>query len=204
MAQSARIRRKFAASVPLAGFIAAATLAQAAPAGSPPTVNVTPDPQGASGIVHAQIDINAAPETVWKIMVDCDQVPKLMANVKYCHVLQHDPAGHWDVREQVTKASLLPSVRVVMRSDYDEPRSVHFHRTDGDLKIVEGSWLLQPLDGGARTRVVYDSRIAAPFSAPGMLVRPLMRGDMVHTLTNLRAACEAKAGGSRVAAADRP
>jgi uncharacterized membrane protein len=190
--------------VPIVSMLAAASLAQAAPAEAPPTVNVTPDPQGASGIVHASVDINASPETVWKIMVDCDQVPRLMVNVKYCHVLQRDPAGRWDVREQVTKPSILPSVRVVMRSDYDEPRSVRFHRTDGDLKIVEGSWLLQPLDGGTRTRVVYDSRIAAPFSAPGMIVRPVMRGDMVHTLTNLRDACEAKAAGPRFATADRP
>ena len=49
-------------------------------------------------------------------MVDCDQVPNLMANVKSCRVLKRDPAGQWDLREQVTKASLLPGMRTMTGS----------------------------------------------------------------------------------------
>jgi hypothetical protein len=120
-------------------------------------------------------------------------VPKLMVNVQYCHVLQRDPGGRWDLREQVTRASLLPSVRTVMHSDYDEPRSVKFHRTDGDFKVLDGEWRLVPLDGGARTRVIYDSRMSSPFVAPSLIVRAVLRRDMPHTLNNLRDASEAQA-----------
>ena len=127
---------------------------------APPTVSVEPDPQGASGVIHAQVDINAPPQVVWAVMVDCARVPKLMVNVKYCHVLQRDPAGRWDLREQVTKSSLLPGVRTVMHSDYDAPHTVEFHRTDGDFKVLDGEWRLEPLDGGARTRVIYESRMS--------------------------------------------
>jgi uncharacterized membrane protein len=203
MPESTRLRGA-AAWLMAIGFVGAAPLAYTASAEPPPVVSVQPDPQGASGLVHAEVDINAPPETVWKIMVDCDQTPKLMMNVKSCRVLQRDPGGRWDLREQITKGSLLPSVRIVMRSDYDEPRSVRFHRTDGDIKVLEGEWRLEALDGGARTRVIYDNRISAPFSAPGPIVRPLMRSDMTHTLNNLRNVCEIRASGPKVAAADRP
>ena len=193
-----------AACVPLIG---AAILASAiptspglaAPPEAPATVSVTPDPQGSSGIVHGQVDINAPPETVWKVMVDCARLPQLMVDVKSCRVLQRDPAGRWDMREQISKGSILPSVRIVMRSDFDEPRSVKFHRTDGDFKVLEGQWLLEPLDGGARTRVLYESRMTAPFAAPGPIVRAILRRDMPKTLDNLRTASESAPQTARIA-----
>jgi len=176
-----------------AACIALVPPAQAAAIESPPTVEVRPDSHGASGLVRGQVDIDATPEAVWKILIDCAQVPHLMVGVKFCHVLQRDPGGKWDLREQVTNASLLPGVRTVIRSDYDEPRSVRFHRTDGDFKILEGEWRLEPLDGGVRTRVYYESRMDAPFAAPNALVRMVLRADMPKTLSNLRTACEASA-----------
>jgi len=182
--------RNTAAFLALASAFAAPALA----AEAPPTVTVTADPRGAAGIIHGQIDVNAPRAVVWAIMVDCARVPSLMVNVKYCHVLQRDPAGRWDVREQVTKASLLPGVRTVMRSEYDAPHTVEFHRTDGDFKILEGEWRLETLDGGARTRVTYQSRISSPFAAPSFMVRAVLRNDLPATLENLRKASEAQAG----------
>ena len=181
------------AAAPIARFTALA--AAPALAGAPaPIVTVTADPRGAAGVIHGQVDIAAPRALVWSVMIDCARVPALMVNVKYCHILSRDPAGRWDVREQVTKASLLPGVRTVMRSDYDAPHTVEFHRTDGDFKILEGEWRLEPLDGGARTRVFYESRMSAPFAAPGFLVRAAIRGSLPATLENLRTASEAQAG----------
>lgn len=177
----------------MAALLASASVAQAAE--PPATVTVAADPRGAAGIIHGQVDIAAPRATVWSILIDCARVPSLMVNVKYCRVLQHDPAGRWDVREQATKASLLPGVRTVMRSDYAAPHTVEFHRTDGDFKILEGEWRLEPIDGGAGTRVFYESRMSSPVAAPGFLVRAVLRSDLPKTLENLRTACEAAAGG---------
>ncbi len=175
----------------LAAVLASATGAHAAE--PPATATVTADPQGAAGIIHGQVDIAAPRAVVWSILIDCAQVPRLMVNVKYCHILQRDPAGRWDVREQVTKASLLPGVRTVMRSDYVAPHTVAFHRTDGDFKILEGEWRLEPINGGAGTRVIYESRMSSPVAAPAFLVRAVLRSDLPKTLENLRTASEAAA-----------
>jgi carbon monoxide dehydrogenase subunit G len=156
----------------------------------PPVVEVNPDPKGASGDIRAQVDIAAPPATVWKVLIDCSQVPHLMVGAKTCRVLQHDPEGRWDVREQVSQGALLPAVRTVLRSDYDAPRSVHFHRIDGDLRVLEGSWRLDALDA-AHTRVSYDSRVEAPFGLPAFLARSVLRKDFPRTMNNLRDACEA-------------
>jgi carbon monoxide dehydrogenase subunit G len=151
---------------------------------------VIADSKGASGDIRAQVDIAASPAVVWKVLVDCGQVPHLMVGAKSCRVLQHDPSGRWDVREQVSQGALLPAIRTVLRSDYESPHAVHFHRIDGDLKVLEGNWRLDPLDQGLRTRVSYDSRVQAPFGIPAFLARTVLRNDMPKTMNNLRNACE--------------
>lgn len=176
----------------LAGLSLLGAAALATPAASPPpVVSVEADGHGASGDIRAQVDIAAPPATVWKVLIDCSQVPHLMVGAKSCKVLQHDPAGRWDVREQISQGALLPAIRTVLRSDYDAPRTVRFHRVDGDLKVLEGGWKLEPLDAGLRTRVSYDSRVTAPFGLPAFLARSVLRKDFPKTMNNLRNACEA-------------
>jgi carbon monoxide dehydrogenase subunit G len=172
------------------GLTMAAVVGAATPREPPPVVEVIADAKGASGDIRAQVDIAASPTVVWKVLVDCGQVAHLMVGAKSCKVLQHDPGGRWDVREQVSQGALLPAIRTVLHSDYDSPRAVHFHRIDGDLKVLEGEWRLDPLDQGLRTRVSYDSRVQAPFGIPGFLARTVLRNDMPKTMNNLRNACE--------------
>jgi len=194
----ARPSIRTAAALASTGFLFTGTFAAATSNQAAPVVEVNADTKGASGDIRAQVDIAAPPATVWRVLIDCGQVPHLMVGAKSCRVLQHDPGGRWDVREQISQGSLLPAIRTVLRSDYDEPHAVHFHRIDGDLKVLEGSWRLEPLDAGLRTRVYYDSRVTAPFGIPAFLARSVLRGDMPKTMNNLRNACEtAQARASR-------
>jgi uncharacterized protein YndB with AHSA1/START domain len=154
---------------------------------------VRPDPAGAAGLVRAGLEIDATPETVWAVMTDCQLAPRMVSNLKSCQVLDRDPAGGWDVREEVTKPLLLaPSVRMVFRSDYDPPHGYRFHRAGGDLPVLEGEWRLEPLDGGRRTRVLYESRATLPFAAPGPLVRMLLRREIAMGLQALKRECLAR------------
>jgi uncharacterized protein YndB with AHSA1/START domain len=160
---------------------------------SQPVVQVTTDKAGAAGLIEGTVDIDAPPTVVWKIMVDPVSTERLMAGAKSTRVLSRDPAGRWDVREQISKGGLLPAVRTVLRSDYQPYSLIRFHRIDGDIKVLEGEWRLTPLDGGTRTRVAYESRVTSPFPAPGPIVRSVLRMSMPKTLANLRDASEAAA-----------
>ncbi len=155
-----------------------------------PAVEVTPDAQGASGVIHGVVDIAAPQAMVWKVLLNCPGAPRLMVNLKSCRVLRRDEAGRWDEREQISRGTILPGVRTVIHADYDAPSRVSFHSIAGDLRLLEGEWRLEPLDGGARTRVYYDSRATAPYGAPGPIVRSALRSDMPKTLANLRTASE--------------
>ncbi|HEY3949741.1 SRPBCC family protein [Phenylobacterium sp.] len=156
-----------------------------------PYVDVEPGPDGSSGVIQAAIDVAAPQAVVFKVMTDCDLAPKMVAGLKSCRVLDRDPQGRWDIREEVSKMTFAPSVRTVYREDFDPPHSMTFHAAGGDLKIFEGQWRLEPHGDGVR--VTYEARIAAPFAVPGWVARIALRHDLPQALLALRREAMARA-----------
>jgi uncharacterized protein YndB with AHSA1/START domain len=165
--------------------------AEAALARGEAHADVSADPDGISGRVRAVIDIAAPPEHVWKVMTDCATARKLMTNLTSCRVLSGDQRNGWDVREHLTRRNLVfPGMRIVFRSDYEPHRRIRFKLVEGDLKIQQGEWRLQPLAGGKGTRVFYDNRLAVDWPVPKAMMREALRKDTPKVLGNLRRACE--------------
>lgn len=155
-------------------------------------LSVTADPQGAPALARGVVDIAAPPAVVWRLMVDCAATRRIMPSNRGCKVLEQGGNGRWDVREHLMKTP-LQMVRAVFRSDLEPQKRMVFRRVDGDMKILEGEWKLEPLDGGKRTRVTHEMRMQPGFSAPGMLVRSFVRGEVSAGLANLRRESEAAA-----------
>lgn len=170
----------------LALLMLAASPAWAGPKAGGIQVEITPDPGGASGLIRGSVDIDATPEQVWDVLIDCGLAPHMVARLKSCKILERDPQGRWDIREHVSRAGPLPSVRSVFRSDYDPPRRIQFRRAGGEVKVLEGEWRLIPLAGGAHTRVLYESRASAPFAVPAPIARMILRHDVPEALAALR------------------
>jgi uncharacterized membrane protein len=189
----------------IAALAAGAVLAAASPAAAPPLsahaeavlgrgkpwVEVTADADGKAGVIAAVIDIPAPAEAIWKAVNDCTMAPSMVTSLKSCRVLEADPAGRWDVREEISKPTLLPSVRNVFRSDYDPPREIRFHRVDGDLSLYEGTLRLEPRGGAVR--VLYDAKVVVPFRIPPALGRLVLRYEVPQALISLRRAAMAQA-----------
>src|ERR1700760_669937 len=66
-----------------------------------PWVQVKPDADGRSGVIRAVIDVAAPQAVVWSVMTDCELAPKMVAKLKSCRILERDPQGRWDIREEV-------------------------------------------------------------------------------------------------------
>lgn len=176
--------------------------AQAALDRGRPYAEVKADADGSSGVIRAAIDIAAPPEVIWQVMTDCDLAPRMVANLKSCRILERDPQGRWDIREEVTRPAFAPSVRVVYREDFEPDRRMSFHRTGGDLKVLEGEWRLEP--HGDQVQVIYEARVAAPFPAPGWLARLTLRHDVTMALLALRREAVARASSAAPQPAPQP
>lgn len=152
------------------------------------TVSEVSAAEDGAGLIHAAIDIAAPPKTVWMVMNDCRFIRKLITSAVDCRILQGDAGrGGWDVRETVTKGGFfIPTIHNVYRSDYQPYSLIRFRKAGGNLRVEEGEWRLEALNGGAGTRVIYVNLVAANILAPASLVREGMRRDTAKVLVNLR------------------
>lgn len=165
--------------------------AQAALARGEAYAEVAPDPDGISGRVKAVVDIAAPPEKVWAIMTDCATAGRMITNLASCRIVSGDQRKGWDIREHVTRRTFVfPGMRIVFRSDYEPVSRIRFHLVEGDLKVEQGEWRLERLDGGRGTRVFYDNRLAVDWPVPKGMIREALRKDTPKVLMNLRRACE--------------
>jgi ribosome-associated toxin RatA of RatAB toxin-antitoxin module len=150
-------------------------------------VDVRADPQGATGLITATIDIQAPPRMLWGIMLDCERSKRITPALKVCRVTETSSDGLSDVREHVVQwVWPLPAVRSVFASQYRPYEQIRFQRIDGDLEFLEGTWQLEPTRQGAATRLTYTARITPGWPVPGALVRGAMESDIPKTLTALR------------------
>ncbi len=151
-----------------------------------PWSEVLPDGRGA-GLIHAAIDIPAAPGSVWTAMTHCGPSSRFVSSLKSCRVLSGDQRAGSDVRERISHGGLLtPPIRDVVETRYDAPHWIRFHRVAGDLRTEVGETRLEPLDGGAATRVICETRVAVASGFPDGLVRAAMRLATPSALLNLR------------------
>ena len=134
----------------------------------------------------------SAQTSIWRCPGNVYTNSQAEAQSRGCKVVETDPKGRWDVREHILKTP-LQMVRSVFRSDLEPNRRMTFRRVDGDMRILEGEWTLEALDGGRRTRVSHEMRMQPGFSAPGMMVRSFVRGEVSAGLANLRRESEAAA-----------
>jgi len=136
--------------------------------------------------VFAAIDIDAAPETIWRVMTDCSYAKKIVADMTYCKVLETAADGSWDIRKQKVKVGfLLPKGISIFRSDYDKPHTIKISLVGGNMKILEGVWELSPLPN-SKTRVTYSALSLPKFPVPKGLLKRAVRHDVPVILTNLR------------------
>jgi hypothetical protein len=81
----------------------------------------------------------------------------------------------------------------VVRVDLQPYTLMRFKKAGGDLKVEQGEWRFEALDGGAGTRVIYENLLNADIAAPAPLVRAGMRRDTAKVMMNLRRECVAAA-----------
>ncbi len=154
--------------------------------------------------VHAAVRIQASPETVWRVLTDCDHAASFIPGVKRCRRVDSAPDGSWDIVEQEAKYSwLMPAITSVIRDDYDRPRRIDFKLVSGDLKEEEGHWVLvdPPPRGPAMTRheatlVEYELHVEPGFWIPRVLLRHSLRTELPAVLKAVRARSESLAAGS--------
>ncbi len=149
-------------------------------------IETTPDQDHVERVWAAE-DIDAPPETVWRVMTDCSEALHYVPRLKACEVIETDPDGRWDVRRhKLGSFPFFPDIKAVFRLDYERPNAMRFRQIAGDMSGSSGEWRLVALESGRRTRVFYTARLRLPSGVPGALARAVLRGEAPAALEGLR------------------
>lgn len=131
----------------------------------------------------ASEEINAPLEQVWAVVEDVASAPDWQGGVIAIRPLEHDSDGRPTLVESENDVKVR-HVKTEVRFSYEPPTRLSWTQEKGDLKSVEGSWLLEDL-GDGRTRATY-TLDSDPGRVLGMLLRGPIEGAVTKMLVNAR------------------
>jgi carbon monoxide dehydrogenase subunit G len=182
MAAMSTLPATFAAFALLAALAAPIEAA----AQSEPAVTIGHDEERDAMVIHAAIEIEARPATVWAVITDCDRAPKFVPNMESCRIVERGPKDRWQVRETVLNVTLLPRIRSLSRLEFDMGRRITFKQAGGgDMRIAEGEWRVEPLAKGKATRLRYDAVLALNIAVPHFMVENIAHRDVPALMKNI-------------------
>jgi uncharacterized membrane protein len=152
--------------------------------------------------VRAVALLDAPPEAVWRVVRDYENQPRTMPYVEVARVLASEEGGKRILLYNVINAPLADRRDVVVRitdeSQWDEGRGYLLARwtvSEGGpppvkgivrVRVNDGSWLLEPRDGGRRTQVTYSLYTDPGGSLPRWVVNRANRSSLPEVLRSLR------------------
>jgi carbon monoxide dehydrogenase subunit G len=131
----------------------------------------------------AEAEIEAPIEEVWALVEDVLIAPEWQGGLVSVAALERDGEGRPTLVESVSDIKVR-QVKTQVRFSYEPPTRLSWSQEKGDLKSVEGSWLLEDL-GEGRTRATY-TLDGDPGRVLGMLIRGPVEAAARAMLVNAR------------------
>lgn len=151
---------------------------------------VVEPPREGEPAVCAAVWVRAAPEAVWRVMVDCPRAPEFVPGMRGCRVLEEQGRVAL-IEHRVKVIDLLPEMVYVFRVEHHPHRRIRFRRVAGALRKMEGEWRLEP--DGDGTLVTYRVELDPGFAVPRWAVRRALGRDVPALLEALKRRAEEKA-----------
>lgn len=131
----------------------------------------------------ASTEIDAPLEEVWAVVEDVASAPAWQDGLNAMHVLDTDEEGRATLVETENDAK-VKTVKAKVRFSYNGPTQLSWRQEKGDLKSLDGSWVLEDL-GDGRTRATY-MLDGDPGRTLGMLIRGPVEGKIRELLVEGR------------------
>lgn len=131
----------------------------------------------------ASAEIEAPVERVWAVVEDVLDAPSWQGGLVAVTPLERDEGGRPSLVESESDIKVR-HVKTQVRFRYEPPARLAWAQEKGDLKSVEGSWVLEDL-GDGRTRATY-ALDSDPGRVLGMLIRGPVESAVMAMLVNAR------------------
>ncbi|MGB7588793.1 MAG: SRPBCC family protein [Solirubrobacterales bacterium] len=124
----------------------------------------------------ASAEIEAPIDEVWAVVEDVLIAPDWQGGLVGITAFERDEAGRPTLVESESDIK-VKHVKTQVRFSYEPPTKLSWTQEKGDLKSVDGSWMLEDL-GGGRTRATYTLD-----SDPGRVLGMVLRGPVESAVT---------------------
>jgi carbon monoxide dehydrogenase subunit G len=131
----------------------------------------------------ASAEIDAPLEEVWAVVEDVLSAPEWQGGLVGITALERDGDGRATLVETENDIKVR-RVKTQVRFRYDGPGRLSWTQEKGDLKSVEGAWILEDL-GDGRTKATY-TLDSDPGRVIGLLIRGPVEGVVRGMLVNAR------------------
>lgn len=126
----------------------------------------------------ASVEIDAPIDEVWAIVEDVETAPRWQGGLVSLTAIEHDDEGRPTLCESENDIKVR-TVKTLVRFSYDGPERLSWSQEKGDLKSVEGAWILEDL-GDGRTKATYTLD-----SDPGRMIGMLIRGPVESAIRSM-------------------
>lgn len=131
----------------------------------------------------ASVEIDAPLDQVWSEVQDVLTAPEWQGGLNAMHALEHDDEGRPTLVETENDIKVR-TIKTQVRFSYEPPTRLSWSQEKGDLKSVDGEWVLEDL-GNERTLATY-SLDGDPGRMLGMLIRGPVEDAIRSLLVNAR------------------
>lgn len=131
----------------------------------------------------ASAEIEAPVDRVWAVVEDVLSAPDWQGGLVEVTALERDEQSRPTLVESESDVKVR-HVKTQVRFSYDPPTRLSWTQEKGDLKSVDGSWVLEDL-GEGRTRATY-SLDSDPGRVLGMVLRGPIESAVMAMLVNAR------------------
>lgn len=131
----------------------------------------------------ASADIDTPIDAVWPVVEDVATWAEWQDTLGTVRPLEQDADGRVS-RCKVEIDAKVTMIKLELSVSYDAGTRVSWHREAGDLKKMDGSWLLEDL-GDGRTRATYELEVN-PGGVIGMFLNDEREAKLRATLVEVR------------------
>ncbi len=128
--------------------------------------------------VTATFFVTADPRRAYRMLTDHARLPEFMPNMDSCRILKS--GSDWaEIEFRSSRGSMI------LRREFDPPTRITWKLVESSmLKKVEGSWHLDPVEGG--TILTYDSEVATRVPVPGFITNSIQQEALQSMIANVR------------------
>jgi len=136
---------------------------------------------------YAALLLDHPVDQVWSLLDDKEASPTYIANLRSAKILSR-VANTCVIAQETEAPGTGRTFKYEVEHTMTYPQLVAFRRLRGDLRSIEGSWFLEPVDEGAKkTLLVYNLHLDAGILVPQSFIASSQMKSLPLIMTSIRA-----------------